>query len=73
MRRGQITAALRAGRVDSCFWPDQAGEEREAPSAPEADDLPLDAMVRTIGIEMLDALGERPLPGPLQSQGYGLQ
>jgi len=35
--------------------------------------LAVDAMVRTIEIDVLDALGERPLPEPLQPQGYLLQ
>jgi putative membrane protein len=33
----------------------------------------LDALVRTIEIDQLDALGERPLPAPLLPQGYLLQ
>ena len=33
----------------------------------------LDAMVRTIEIDLLDVLGQRPLPEPLQPQGYRLQ
>ena len=40
---------------------------------PEPHDLPLDAMVRTIEIDVLDVLGQRPLPEPLQPQGYLLQ
>ena len=39
----------------------------------EPNDLPLDALVRTIEIDQLDALGERPLPAPLLPQGYLLQ
>ena len=55
------------------FGLDQVGEELEEPFGLEANDLPLDAMVRTIEIDVLDALGERPLPEPLQPQGYLLQ
>ncbi|KAG1318999.1 hypothetical protein G6F63_014953 [Rhizopus arrhizus] len=52
-----------------------AGEQRHGGQvmfAVEAD-LPLDALVRTIEIDQLDALGERPLPEPLLPQGYLLQ
>jgi putative membrane protein len=52
------------------FGLDQLGEEMEEPFGLEPNDLPLDAMVRTIEIDVLDALGHRPLPEPLQPQGY---
>ena len=55
------------------FGLDQLGEEMEEPFGIEPNDLPLDAMVRTIEIDLLDALGQRPLPEPLQPQGYRLQ
>jgi len=55
------------------FGLDQVGEKLEEPFGLEANDLPLDAMVRTIEIDVLDALDERPLPEPLQPQGYLLQ
>ena len=51
----------------------QLGEEMEGPFGLEPNDLPLDAMVRTIEIDQRDALGERPLPEPLLPQGYLLQ
>lgn len=54
------------------FGLDQLGEEMEEPFGLEANDLPLDAMVRTIEIDVLDALGRQPLPEPLQPQGYQL-
>ncbi len=52
------------------FGLDQVGEELEEPFGLEPNDLPLDAMVRTVEIDVLDALGEHPLPEPLQPQGY---
>ncbi len=55
------------------FGLDQLGEEMEDPFGLEPNDLPLDALVRTIEIDQLDALGERPLPEPLLPQGYLLQ
>lgn len=55
------------------FGLDQLGEEMEEPFGTEPNDLPLDAMVRTIEIDLLDALGERPLPEPLQPIGYRLR
>src|SRR5690606_19868709 len=48
----------------------QLREEREEPFGLEPNDLPLDAMVRTIESDVLDALGDRQLPEPLQLQGY---
>ncbi len=55
------------------FGLDQLGEELEEPFGLEPNDLPLDAMVRTVEIDVLDALGGHPLPEPLQPQGYLLQ
>jgi putative membrane protein len=55
------------------FGLDQLGEELEEPFGLEPNDLPLDAMVRTIEIDVLDALGRQPLPEPLQPQGYVLR
>ncbi|WP_312916855.1 bestrophin family ion channel [Stenotrophomonas sp.] len=55
------------------FGLDQLGEEMEDPFGTEPNDLPLDAMVRTIEIDLLDAMGHSPLPEPLQPEGYRLQ
>lgn len=55
------------------FGLDRLGEEMEDPFGLEANDLPLDALVRTIEIDQRAALGERPLPAPLLPQGYLLQ
>ena len=48
------------------------GDETEEPFGTEPNDLPLDAIVRTIEIDLLDSLGVRPLPEPLQPRGYQL-
>ncbi len=45
----------------------------EDPFGLEPNDLPLDALARIIEIDLLDALGERPLPAPLQPQDYVLR
>ena len=55
------------------FGLDQLGEEMEEPFGLESNDLPLDAMVRTIEIDLLDSLGVQPLPEPLQPRQYLLQ
>lgn len=54
------------------FGLDQLGEEMEDPFGTEPNDLPLDALVRTIEIDLLDSLGQRPLPEPLQPCDYVL-
>lgn len=54
------------------FGLDQLGEETEEPFGTEPNDLPLDALVRTIEIDLLDSLGVRPLPAPLQPRDYQL-
>ena len=54
------------------FGLDQLGDETEEPFGTEPNDLPLDAIVRTIEIDLLDSLGVRPLPEPLQPRGYQL-
>ncbi|MCR1004378.1 MAG: bestrophin, partial [Stenotrophomonas maltophilia] len=67
---GWGTPVLSAVLACAFFGLDQLGEEMEDPFALEPNDLPLDALVRTIEIDQLDALGERPLPEPLLPQGY---
>ncbi|MCL7714638.1 bestrophin family protein [Stenotrophomonas mori] len=52
------------------FGLDQLGEELEEPFGLESNDLPLDALVRTLEIDVRDALGDHPLPAPLQPQDY---
>lgn len=70
---GWGTPVLSAVLAYAFFGLDQLGEEMEDPFGLEPNDLPLDALVRTIEIDQLDALGERPLPEPLLPQGYLLQ
>lgn len=70
---GWATPVLSAVLAYAFFGLDQLGEEMEEPFGTEPNDLPLDAIVRTIEIDQLDALGVRPLPAPLQPQGYRLQ
>ncbi|MBH1594398.1 bestrophin [Stenotrophomonas maltophilia] len=67
---GWGTPVLAAVLAYAFFGLDQLGEEMEDPFGREPNDLPLDALVRTIEIDQLDALGERPLPEPLLPQGY---
>jgi putative membrane protein len=54
------------------FGLDALGDEMEDPFGREANDLPLDAMVRTIERELLYALGRTDLPPPLLPQHYVL-
>ena len=61
---GWGTPVLSAVLAYAFFGLDQLGEEMEDPFGLEPNDLPLDALVRTIEIDQLDALGERPLPEP---------
>ncbi len=70
---GWATPVVSAVLAYAFFGLDQLGEEMEEPFGLEPNDLPLDAMVRTLEIDLLDSLGERPLPDPLQPQRYLLQ
>jgi putative membrane protein len=70
---GWATPVVSAVLAYAFFGLDQLGEEMEEPFGLEPNDLPLDAMVRTIEIDLLDSLGVRPLPAPLQPQRYLLQ
>jgi putative membrane protein len=54
------------------FGLDTLGDEMEDPFGREANDLPLDAMVRTIEREFLSALGRTDLPPPLAPVRYVL-
>ena len=55
------------------FGLDQLGEEMEEPFGLQPNDLPVAALVRTLEIDQLAAIGQQPLPPPLQPQGYLLQ
>jgi putative membrane protein len=70
---GWATPVVSAVLAYAFFGLDQLGEEMEEPFGLEPNDLPLDALVRTIEIDLLDSLGVRPLPEPLQPQRYLLQ
>ncbi|HEV7438861.1 MAG TPA: bestrophin family protein [Methylobacterium sp.] len=54
------------------FGLDALGDELEEPFGTEANDLPLDALVRAVDAVILDALGE-PVPPPLEPEGYVLR
>ncbi len=70
---GWATPVVSAVLAYAFFGLDQLGEEMEEPFGLEPNDLPLDAMVRTIEIDLLDSLGVQPLPAPLQPHRYLLQ
>ena len=55
------------------FGLDALGNELEEPFGREANDLPLDAMVRTFEREIRAALGEHVLPPPLQPVDFLLR
>jgi putative membrane protein len=70
---GWATPVVSAVLAYAFFGLDQLGEEMEEPFGLESNDLPLDAMVRIIEIDLLDSLGIQPLPEPLQPRQYLLQ
>ena len=55
------------------FGLDALGDELEDPFGDEANDLALDAMVRVIETDLLEALGETDLPEPLRPTRYLLR
>jgi len=54
------------------FGLDALGDEIEEPFGTEPNDLPLDALCRTIEIQMIEAQGETDLPPPLKPVDYCL-
>ncbi|MDP9095705.1 MAG: bestrophin family protein [Pseudomonadota bacterium] len=52
------------------FGLDALGDELEEPFALRPNTIPLDAMARTVEIELLEALGERDLPAPIRPVDY---
>ncbi|MFC7551480.1 bestrophin family ion channel [Pseudoroseomonas wenyumeiae] len=48
------------------FGLDALGDQLEEPFGLEPNDLPLDAITRTVEIELLATLGETDLPPPLR-------
>jgi len=70
---GWFTPVVSAVLAYAFFGLDQLGDELEEPFGLAPNDLPLDALVRGIEIDLRDALGERPLPEPLLPRDYVLQ
>lgn len=70
---GWFTPLLSMLLAYAFFGLDQLGEEMEDPFGLQPNDLPLAALVRTVEIDQLAAIGQHPLPAPLQPQGYLLQ
>lgn len=68
---GLLTPAVVAIVAYTFFGLDALGDELEEPFGRADNDLPLDALVRTIEIDLLEALGEPP-PPPLAPQDYVL-
>lgn len=69
---GWATPVVSAVLAYAFFGLDRLGDETEEPFGTEPNDLALDAIVRTIEIDLLDGLGVHPLPEPLQPRGYQL-
>lgn len=69
---GWATPLVSALLAYAFFGLDRLGDELEDPFGLEPNDLPLDAIARIIEIDLLDSLGQAPLPAPLQPQGYVL-
>jgi putative membrane protein len=69
---GYSTPLVTAIVAYTFFGLDALGDEIEEPFGASDNDLPLDALCRTIEIDMLMALGERELPLPLLPIEYRL-
>lgn len=69
---GDLTPVVTAVVAYTFFGLDALGDEIEEPFGDSDHDLPLDAICRTIEIDMRVALGERELPPPLQPVDYRL-
>ena len=67
---GLVTPLVVAIIAYTFFGLDELGDELEEPFGLSANDLPLNAMVRTIEIDLLSALGVEPLPEPLTPVKY---
>ena len=59
--------------IKTFFGLDALGDEIEEPFGLEANDLPLDAICRSVEIQMREALGEKNLPPPLEPVDYCLR
>lgn len=69
---GWATPLLSMLMAYAFFGLDVLGDEMEEPFGREENDLPLDALTRTVEIELLDALGVKPLPPSLLPERYVL-
>ena len=67
---GYLTPLVAAIVAYTFFGLDALGDELEEPFRASDNGLPLDALCRTIEIDMLAALGERDLPPALVPAGY---
>lgn len=70
---GWATPVLSMVLAYAFFGLDQLGDELEEPFGLAPNDLPIDALVRTIEIDLREALGERELPPPPLPRDYLLQ
>lgn len=69
---GLVTPVISLVLAYAFFGLDALGDELEEPFGLLPNDLPLDAMVRVIEIDLLEAIGETDLPPPLQPKGHQL-
>lgn len=69
---GYLTPLVAAIVAYTFFGLDALGDEIEEPFGHSDNDLPLDAICRTIEIDLRTALGERDLPPPLLPENYRL-
>ena len=69
---GLLTPLVTAVVAYTVFGLDALGDEIEEPFGTSDHDLPLDALCRTVEIDLRAALGERELPPPLLPVNYRL-
>jgi ion channel-forming bestrophin family protein len=67
---GYATPLVTAIVAYTFFGLDELGDELEEPFGVAENDLPLNAMARTVEINLLEALGETTLPAPLLPKNY---
>ncbi|HET7776250.1 MAG TPA: bestrophin family protein [Azospira sp.] len=67
---GWATPLLTAVLAYTFFGLDALGDELEEPFGTLENDLPLDALVRVLEVDLGEALGETELPPALEPQGY---
>lgn len=70
---GLMTPVVVAITAYTFFGLDALGDELEEPFGLTDNDLPLNAMVRTVEIDLLESLGVSDLPPPLLPENYRLQ